>query len=376
MIKKPADMINTENKFRVLIAGYPGIGKTTLGLSAPKPLLIDTDFGVNRIIDRLQTDCIQPNTYQELLNDLTLENLKEYETLVIDTGGKLLDLMKPHVIKLDIKNAKKDGSLSQAGYGAIGRAFKDLVYKIHHELKKHLVVIFHVVEDKQDEETKLRILVEGSTKNTIWQEMDIGGFIEKRNGKRTIGFEPCERYFAKRTQGVKAMYNVPELDDGVSGDFLTKLFEEMDNYIKETGKKFQKEQEEYQQVMDKYVPIIENMTTENVQEVSDLMQTIEHKLTSKQELTARFKEKLKELNMHYNKETKQYEVKQETTKNEEEMATKMIPFMKAAKEAIKEPDKQYTFTCPLCGGEATGGKAGTNNHIHAKCNKCNISIMQ
>ena len=28
--------------------------------------------------------------------------------------------------------------------------------------------------------------------------------------------------------------------------------------------------------MDKYVPIIENMTAENVQEVSDLMQTIEH----------------------------------------------------------------------------------------------------
>ena len=225
-------------------------------MSTPKPLLIDTDFGANRIIDRLQTDCIQPNTYQELLNDLTVENLKDYETLVIDTGGKLLDLMKPHVIKLDIKNAKKDGSLSQAGYGAIGRTFKDLVYKIHHELKKHLVIVFHVVEDKQDEETKLRILAEGSTKNTIWQEMDIGGFIEKRNGNRAIGFEPCERYFAKRTQGVNAMYNIPELADGIVGDFLTKLFEEMDNHIKETGKKFQEEQKEYQEVMDKYIPII------------------------------------------------------------------------------------------------------------------------
>lgn len=311
MIKKPSEMINTENKFRVLIAGYPGIGKTTLGLSAPKPLLIDTDFGANRIIDRLQTDCIQPNTYQELLNDLTEENLKDYETLVIDTGGKLLELMKPHVIKMDIKNAKKDGSLSQAGYGAIGRAFKDLVYKIHYELKKHLVVIFHVVEDKQDEETKLRILAEGNTKNTIWQEMDIGGFIEKRNGKRTIGFEPCERYFAKRTQGVKAMYDIPELGEGASGDFLRKLFEEMDNSIKETGKKFQKEREEYQSVMDKYMPIIENMVADNVQEVSNLMQTIEHKLTSKKELTARFLEKLKTLNMYYNKETKQYEVNKE-----------------------------------------------------------------
>lgn len=315
MIKKPAEMINTENRFRVLIAGYPGIGKTTLGLSAPKPLLIDTDFGANRIIDRLQTDCIQPSTYQELLDDLTVENLKDYETLVIDTGGKLLDLMKPHVIKLDIKNAKKDGSLSQAGYGAIGRAFKDLVYKIHHELKKHLVIIFHVVEDKQDEETKLRILAEGSTKNTIWQEMDIGGFIEKRNGKRVIGFEPCERYFAKRTQGVNAIYNIPELPDGVAGDFISKIFDEMDNHIKETGKKFQEEQKEYQEVMDKYIPIIDEMTTENVQEVSDLMQTIEHKLTSKKELAARFLAKLKELNMQWNKETKQYEIKQEGKEN-------------------------------------------------------------
>ena len=78
----------------------------------------------------------------------------------------------------------------------------------------------------------------------------------------------------------------------------------------------EKEREEYQTVMDKYIPIIENMTTENVQEVSDLMQTIEHKLTSKRELSARFLEKLKSLNMYWNKETKQYEVKQEVQTNE------------------------------------------------------------
>ena len=63
--------------------------------------------------------------------------------------------------------------------------------------------------------------------------------------------------------------------------------------------------------MDKYSQIIENMTAENVQEVSDLMQTIEHKLTSKKELSARFLEKLKSLNMYWNKETKQYEENKE-----------------------------------------------------------------
>ena len=85
-------MINTENKFRVLIAGYPGIGKTTLGLSAPRPLLIDVDFGINRVMASVRKDYIQPETYEQLLEDLN-GDLSDYETIVIDTGGKLLDLM-------------------------------------------------------------------------------------------------------------------------------------------------------------------------------------------------------------------------------------------------------------------------------------------
>ncbi len=317
MIKKPAEMINTENKFRVLIAGYPGIGKTTLGLSAPKPLLIDTDFGANRIIDRLQTDCMQPNTYQELLNDLTVENLKNYETLVVDTGGKLVDLIKTHAIKLDSKNSKKDGSLSLQGYGAAKQLFSDFAYNVHYILKKHLVIIFHVTEDKQDEETKLRILVDGSTKNTVWQEMDIGGFIEKKNGKREIGFEPCERYFAKRTQGVNATYNIPELPNGVTGDFLTKLFETMDTYTKEVGAKAQEQQKECAELVNQYAEIINNMTIENTNEVMEQIKAIDnHILTSEKEIKAHFADKIKELNMQWNKETKQYEVKQEVGTNE------------------------------------------------------------
>lgn len=312
MIKKPAEMINIENRFRVLIAGYPGIGKTTLGLSAPKPLLIDTDFGANRIIDRLQTDCIQPKTYQELLDDLILENLKDYETLVVDTGGKLLDLMKIYAIKQDSKNSKKDGSLSLQGYGAVGQLYKDFVYNVHYVLKKHLVMIFHVVEDKQDEETKLRILIEGSTKNTIWQEMDIGGFIEKRNGKRTIGFEPCERYFAKRTQGVNAIYNISELANGVTGDFLAKLFETMDTYIKEIGAKAQEQQKQCAELVNQYAEIINNMTEENTNEVMKQIIAIDnHILTSEKEIKAHFADKIKELNLVWNKETKQYEPKKE-----------------------------------------------------------------
>lgn len=310
MIKKPSDMIEQTSKFRVLIAGYPGIGKTTLGLSAPKPLLIDVDFGINRVMASARKDYIQPESYEELLNDLS-GDLSDYETIVVDTGGKLLELMKTYVIKNDIKNAKKDGTLSLQGYGAVGREFTRFMNYIYFELRKHCVIIFHAVEEKQDEDTKLRILVEGSTKNTVWQNVELGGFIEMRGNKKTIGFDNCERYFAKSSFGIKGNHIIPELDENIPNDFLTKLFEQANNNIQQESKVFEEQRKEYEEVINKYIPIIENMTADNVQEVSDLMQTIEHKLTSKKELSARFLEKLKSLNMQWNKETKQYELREE-----------------------------------------------------------------
>lgn len=310
MIRKPAEMVNTENRFRVLIAGYPGIGKTTLGLSAPKPLLIDVDFGINRTMASVRKDYIQPESYEELLNDLK-GDLSDYETIVIDTGGKLLDLMKAYVIKNDIKNAKKDGTLSLQGYGAVGREFSRFMNYIYFDLRKHCVIIFHAVEEKQDEETKLRILVEGSTKNTVWQNVELGGFIEMRGNKKTIGFDNCERYFAKSSFGIKGNYTIPELNGTQQNDFLTKLFEQANKNIQEESKVFEEERKQYQEVMNALNPLIENMTLENVNEVIEAIKTVPHILTSEKEAKAHFAEKIKELNLVWNKEKQQYETKQE-----------------------------------------------------------------
>ena len=311
MIKKPSEMINETNKFRVLIAGYPGIGKTTLGLSAPKPLLIDVDFGINRVMASARKDFIQPNTYEELLSDLK-GDLGDYETIVIDTGGKLLELMKAYVIKNDIKNAKKDGTLSLQGYGAVGREFTRFMNYIYFDLRKHCVIIFHGVEEKQDEETKLRILVEGSTKNTVWQNVELGGFIEMRGDKKTIGFNNCERYFAKSSFGIKGIYPIPELDGTIQNDFLTKLFEQANKNIQEESKIFETERKECEELVNKYSEIISTMTIENVNEIMEQIKAIDnHILTSEKEIKDHFKKKIEELNLVWNKETKQYEVKQE-----------------------------------------------------------------
>ena len=311
MIKKPSEVVSTSKKIRLLIAGFPGIGKTTLALSAPKPLHIDVDRGVDRVQAKNRKDFIQPETYEELLEDLK-SDLSDYETLVFDTGGKLLDFMKPYVIKKDSKNAKKDGSLSLQGYGAVGKEFQRLMDFAFYQLNKHVVFTFHAKEDKDGEATKLRILVEGATKDNVWQSMDLGGFMEMYNNKRTIGFSNCEKYFAKGTHGIKGIIELPNLeDDSIPNDFLTKLFEQVNKNIQDEQKYFDEQRKKYDDLMNEIVPIIDSMTFENVEEVTEKIKDATHVLTSEKELKHRYKEKLSELNIVWNKETKKFELKKE-----------------------------------------------------------------
>lgn len=303
MIKKPSELVNDTIRIRMLIAGFPGMGKTTFGLSAPRPLHIDVDLGATRINPMHRCDTIQPENYQELLNDLKPENLADYDTLVFDTGGALFELMKPYLIRQDAKNGKRDGNLSQQGYGAAGKEFRRLMDFTYCQLKKHIVMIFHAKEEKDGENTKLRIMIEGQTKNVIWQPMDLGGFMEMQGDTRIIGFSNCERYFAKGTHGIKGIRKIPELTANTRNDFLTKIFAEVQENIQEETKIFEKQKAKYEALM-------ESFDFENT-EVNELMmqiKTAKHILTSEKELKERFKQKIKKEGYIFNKETGKYEL--------------------------------------------------------------------
>lgn len=317
MIIEPYEIRTLKKKYRMLIAGFPGIGKTTIALSAPKPFLVDVDKGIDRVAVQHRKTTQQSETYEELLSDLNTD-LSKYETIVIDTGGKLLDLMKPYVIKQDSKNGQKDGqTLSIKGYGAVGREFARLMDYIAYTLNKHVVIVFHAKEDKDGDATKLRILVEGATKDNVWQPMDIGGFVEIYNGKRTIGFDNCERYYAKGTHGVKGIREIPDLENlNNKNDFLTKLFEEMDTNIANEAEFYEEDKKHYEEVINEVKPKIDEMAERNVMEVMTLISKTKHYLTSEKELKHIFKTKCEELNLVWNKESKKYEKKVEEVKDE------------------------------------------------------------
>lgn len=303
MICKPNQLNFNDRKLSVIIAGVPGIGKTTLGLSAPKPLLIDIENGCYRVEAKYRTDTLIASSFNELKQDLSDGDLTPYETIVVDTGGKLLDMLKPIVIAKDPKNGKKDGNLSLQGYGAVKREFSAFINFIK-SLNKNIVLIFHATEVNLDGDTTgLRIRVEGSTRDDVWDDIDIGGFIEMNGKKRTIGFSNCDRYYAKGTHGIHGIYEIPDLSNGGKNNFLTKLF----NQIKADLKAETEEVDNYTKVINTLKPIIaKSSNKDDLNNAYKQVATSKHYLTSKDELWFQLNEKAKELKCKYDKQTNSF----------------------------------------------------------------------
>lgn len=310
MIRNPNEIHDGEKKIRILIAGYPGIGKSTLALSAPNALHIDVDFGIDRIEPRYRRPYIQPRSYDEILCDLTPDNVKDFDTLVFDTGGKLISLMSLWAIKKDPKYGQRDGSLSLKGYGFVGKEFQRLMDYCFYELKKNIVIVFHAIEDKDGDNTRLRIKVEGQTKNNVWEPMDLGGFVEMQGNRRTIGFSNCERYFAKGTRGVNGIIPIPELSPTSANDFLTKLFEQYNAKSAAEIAENAKMQEAYEAAMAECKAIIaEVKDAETATAAMPKIKGINHALTSKQEVNAAWNRHIAALGLVFDSGAKQYVIK-------------------------------------------------------------------
>lgn len=306
-IRQPEEILGQKKRIRMLIAGYPGIGKTTLALSAPRPLHIDCDFGLDRVEARYRAPFIQPQSYDELLADLVPENLRDFETLVFDTGGQLLTLMSLWTMKKDPKYGQRDGTLSLKGYGFVGKEFMRLMDYCFYELKKHIVMVFHAVEEKDGDNTRLRIKVEGQTKNNVWEPMDLGGFMEMHGNDRVIGFSNCERYFAKGTRGIKGVMKVPELGPDKPNDFVARLFDQYNKQAADEVRMAEEQKGAYEAVMEKGQAIIAKIEDANTaNQAVEEMKQLEHVLTSRQELAYLFSQKVAELNLVLDKKTKQY----------------------------------------------------------------------
>lgn len=305
MIRK-SNEVNATSRRRILLYGVPGIAKSTTALSAPSTLMVDTDRGWDRVPAQFRRgDYIQPDSYEELLDDLIPENVAHYETIVFDTGGALLNLMKAWAIKKDPKDGQKDGTtLSMRGYGTVGREFERLMTHCFYTLNRHVVVVFHAKEDMDGDAKVYRLDVEGQTRNNIWKSMDLGGFMEAYGDKRMVGFSPTDRYFAKGTHGISGTIELPNvMKPGVPNDFLTNLFARITQNVKDESAM----SDEYDKLMNRIRSNVEAVTTVTTANAAlDGIKTATHFFGSKTEAWYLLKAKTDSIGLVFDKATGLY----------------------------------------------------------------------
>lgn len=299
MIKR-ANEIPKNEKYKGLLYGPPGVSKSTTALSAPNPLMIDCDRGWTRIPAQFRTGAyIQPVTYDEVLEDLRdPAQLREYETIIFDTCGALLELMKPWAIKQNPKNGQRDGTtLSMQGYGTVGKEFARLAAYCH-GMNKHVIYVAHSKEKQDGDITTNRLDIEGSTKDAVWKVLDFGGFIEPVGENRSIGFSPVERYFAKGARGITGTMLIPNVMKGAPNTFIADLFHQMDA----AGAEEMVMAQEYNKLMDSIKKSIELVTdAKTATECLSMIETTRHIFASKTEAKYLLADKTKSLGLTYDK---------------------------------------------------------------------------
>ena len=228
LIKMPSEL-EVKKTISILIYGEPGIGKTTLGVSAPNAVLFDYDGGVQRINGAHRVPTLQVSSWeqtQQAIEEINKE-LPQTQTIVIDTVGKMLDYMSAYIIKNDPKMAQRDGSLSLKGYGVRKTMFVNFIKSLS-IMGRNVVFIAHEREERRGEETYKRPEIGGSSANDLIKELDLVGYMHAIGKKRTITFDPEEHYYAKNTCNLAPDIEVPANVDvqgnpTIANDFLCKI---------------------------------------------------------------------------------------------------------------------------------------------------------
>ena len=307
-IIKPTEMNFSNKNIIMIVSGLPGTGKTTLALSAPDVLLIDTDEGMARVNPAHRKDASICKTYEEVLADIKAAE-GTYKTIVIDTCGALIEYMKDWAMRTDPKASKKDGGFSLQGYGTIKSEF----VRLSAELRKkfNVIYLFHENMTKNgDDGTFYQIVVEGSTRNIVYQSADLAARLFVSNGQRYLGFTPTEQYSAKACFGISGLVPVPDLKDGDANDFLTKLFAKVRDNLAKEGAELAPQKKQYDEAMAEAKRACEAVNKpEDVAPAAQFIKSLPHALTSEKEATAMLKARLAELGIVWNKTTKAYEYK-------------------------------------------------------------------
>lgn len=210
-ITKQHDPI-TVDQIVVCVYGQPGVGKTTLGFTASKPLLLDFDKGAHRAA--MRRDSVQVTAWSDV-EGMDATDLEGYETVIVDTAGRALDALALDIIQKEPKMGR-NGSLTLQGYGALKSRFIAWTKQLR-SFGIDVVLIAHSDEQRDGDQLIERLDMQGASKNEVYKSADAMGRIYVHGNQTILNFSPSDAQFGKNPAQLEPL-NVPNVDD--QPDFL------------------------------------------------------------------------------------------------------------------------------------------------------------
>jgi len=170
------DQAFPERSVLVIIVGTPFSYKTSLSITANQPILFDFEKGSERAHGRAETYRID-SSWKEVEDDLAQGLLAPFKSVVIDTGGALIDDYLWDY-GLSIKYTKN----SMQNWGTVKELFKKFVSKVRGS-GLDLVVISHEKSKDKNDETVYDLDMSGGGKQLLLRQADQIGFISKKDFK-------------------------------------------------------------------------------------------------------------------------------------------------------------------------------------------------
>lgn len=308
LIKKSTEL-SLNQKLKMLIYGQPGTGKTTLALSAPKPLLFDFDNGVHRVnFNHLKdVDTVQIGSYADFMSVLDNEDLTSYQSIVIDTGGKLLDHMAEYIVKKTPKYGRANGMLTLQGYGERKAIFTALIRRLS-IMDKHIIFVAHQETRHEGDDIRYVPQFGGSNYDSLVTELDLVGYMEANGRERVITFDPTDRNDGKNTCNLPPLVKLPAVLDAegnptADNDFLTASV--ISPYYARLAR-MRGETEEYNQLIDLLKNTIQDLSADQINEALADIPKWNHIGNSKLRAAKMIQQRAGQLGLNFDRKTKQY----------------------------------------------------------------------
>ena len=296
LIKKPNEL-QVKKTLSALIYGQPGMGKTTLALSAPHPLLLDFDGGVHRVNAAHRVDTVQITKWEEVDEVMQSPEIADYATFVIDTAGKMLSFMDKYIMQNNPKMRKADGTLSLQGYGVRKNMFINFVNQVS-LMGKSVIFVAHEREEKNGEEKQIRPEIGGSSAGDLIKELDLVGYMEAIGKKRTISFNPCEKFYGKNTCNLPERMEIPIIIND-KGDIINTY-----SKYQEKQTELSSEYEDLMEVIKAQVELVNDVESAN--SVAKSLAGMQHIFDSKLQAGQLLNKRCKELGLKFDKIKKEY----------------------------------------------------------------------